>query len=58
MNSKIKPVSDAAPLRRGRWRWVLLILSVLLVLVLAVSLIFPRTVNKDRVVRFFRYDLA
>lgn len=55
LNSNIKPVSDAAPVRRGWWRWVLLILSVLLVLLLAASLIFPRALNKDRLVRFFRY---
>ena len=55
LNSNIKPVPEAAPEHRGRWRWVLLLLSVLLVLVLAASLIFPRTVNKDRIVRYFRY---
>ena len=55
LNSNIKLVSDAAPVRRGRWRWVLLILSVLLVLLLAASLIFPRVINKDRLVRYFRY---
>ena len=55
LNSKIKPVPQAAPRKRGWWRWVLMILSVLLVLVLAASLIFPRVVNKDRLVRYFRY---
>ena len=55
LNSKIKPVPEAAPARRGRWRWILLLLSVLLVLVLAAGLIFPRTINKDRLIRYFRY---
>ena len=41
--------------RRSGLKIALLVLAVLLVLLLAASLLFPKTFNFDRVVRFFRY---
>ena len=55
MNNNNTPVPGASPRKRGAWRWILLLLSVLLVLVLAAALFFPRIVNKDRLIRYFRY---
>lgn len=55
MRDKIQPVPKAAPVRRGRGRRILLIAAVLLVLLLLAWLIFPRVINPDRVIRYFRY---
>ena len=46
---------EEAPKRPGFWRWAMMIASILLVLILLAYLIFPRTLNPDRVIRFFRY---
>ena len=53
-NTENTSAKAAAP-RRGRLKLILMILAALLVLVLLAWLIFPRVMNPDRVVRFFRY---
>ena len=56
MNNNIRPVPAAAAPRSGKkLRIVLMLLSILLVLLLLAWLIFPRVMNPDRIVRFFRY---
>ena len=49
------PVPGQKPKKRMLWRWVLLILSVLLVLFLAALLIFPQAMGRDKLIRYFRY---
>lgn len=53
MNNEKTP--KALRRRSGVLRWVLLGLAVLLVLLAAAWLLFPRALNPDRVIRFFRY---
>jgi hypothetical protein len=48
-------VPQAAPRKRGRAFWVLLFIAALLTVLAAAWLLFPRALNPDRVVRFFRY---
>lgn len=55
LSNHIKPVSQPARRKRGRARWVLLTAAVLLALLLIAWLLFPKELNPDRVVRFFRY---
>lgn len=55
MSSNIMPVPGQKPKKRMLWRWVLLILSVLLVLFLAALLIFPQAMGRDKLIRYFRY---
>ena len=51
MNNPERPASTTAPQARGRLRRILWIVAVLA----ALFLIFPRLINTDRIVRFFRY---
>lgn len=55
MNNQDRSVSKAAPQGSGRLRRILWIVLVLAALIAALCLIFPRLLNTDRVVRFFRY---
>ncbi len=55
MNNPERPASMAVPRKSGRIRRILWIVAVLAALLAVLCLIFPRVVNTDRVVRFFRY---
>ena len=50
-----RTASRSAPRKRSKALWVLLGLGVLLLLLAAAWLLFPKELNPDRVVRFFRY---
>ena len=55
LNNPDQTATQGAPGTGGRLRRILWILLVLVALIAALCLIFPRLMNTDRVVRFFRY---